>query len=327
MAGDDDRKEPYTPNSAQRFGGSQATPKAGPGRSDPTVTRAPQPTRLKSALRLDASGQRRARFRKRTGFLIAAAVPLLFAAVASLVSGDAIGMGVDLGLFALFTFATFLIRQGGEAEDAYLDRTYASPPSVPRKLLGSLVLGGATMLTGLFGWEIGIVQSIGLGALAAGASVLTFGMDPMRAKGEISLSGVTPQMVEEAISEANERIDGIERAAADITDRTLRDRLTRITSRSRDILHRIEKDPSDLRRARKFLKVYLDGALEATRKYARTQHDLGDSDMYLKFRSLLDDMQSTFDDQYEKLLTNDRIDLDVEIDVLAERLNRETVLQ
>ena len=119
----------------------------------------------------------------------------------------------------------------------------------------------------------------------------------------------------------------IDRAAADIADAPLRDRLAKITARGRDILTRIEQDPSDLRRARKFLKVYLDGALEATRKYARSQHDLGDSDMYLKFRSLLDDMQATFDQQHEKLLTNDRIDLDVEIDVLAERLNRETVLQ
>ncbi len=313
MSGKADDKQPYVPNSAQPYGGAGA--------------KAAAPTGLRSALRLDRNGLRRARFRKRGWTLIVAAMPLMFAAVRSLFAGDAIGMGVNLGLFALFVFGAFMIQQGGEAEAAYLDRTYASPPSMPRKLIGSLVVGAATALTGLLGWEIGIIQSIGLGALAAGASVLTFGFDPMRAKGEISLSGVTPKMVEEAISEAEERIEGIERAAADIVDRPLRERLSRITARGRDILKRIEQDPSDLRRARKFLKVYLDGALEATRKYARSQHDLGDSEMYLKFRSLLDDMQATFDDQYEKLLTNDRIDLDVEIDVLAERLNRETVLQ
>lgn len=313
MSGDTDGEKDYTPTRAVRFGG--------PGASHAGAER------FKSALRLDTQGKRQARFRKRTLGLLVAASPLLFAAVKSLTVGNAIGMGMNIALFALVAFSVFLIRQGGEAEAAYLDRTYASPPSVPRKLLGSLVLGGATMLTGLFGWDIGIIQSLGLGALAAGASLLTFGLDPMRAKGEVSLSGVTPQMVEEAISEAEERIEGIERAAADIVDRTLRDRLSKITARGRDILRRIEEDPSDLRRARKFLKVYLEGALEATRKYARSQHDLDGSDMYLKFRSLLDDMQKTFDQQHEKLLTNDRIDLDVEIDVLAERLNRETVLQ
>jgi len=313
MSGESGDKPPYVPNSAQRYGGADAKPAARAG--------------LRNALRLDTRGQRRVRFRKRTWFLVVAATPLLFAAVGALVSGNAIGMATSLGLFAFFAFGAYLIRQGGEAEEAYLDRTYASPPATPRKLVGSLVLGAATAMTGLFGWDIGVIQSVGMGALAAGASVLTFGFDPLRAKGEISLSGVTPRMVEEAMTEAQERIEGIERAAADIVDAPLRDRLAKITARSRDILARIEQDPSDLRRARKFLKVYLDGALEATRKYARSQHDLGDSDMYLKFRSLLDDMQATFDQQHEKLLTNDRIDLDVEIDVLAERLNRETVLQ
>ena len=324
MSGDGSNKQPYAPKSATRYGGRGA----GPGRHAPLARATPaEGVPPKSALRFDRNGQRRSRFRKRSWLLILAAFPLVFAALSSLSAGNAIGMAVNLGLFAMFAFATFLIQQGGQAEDAYLDRTYASPPATPRKLIGSLVVGAATALTGLLGWEIGLIQSVGLGALAAGASVLTFGLDPMRAKGEISLSGVTPQMVEEAISEAEERIEGIERAAADITDQPLRDRLSKITARSRDILARIEKDPSDLRRARKFLKVYLEGALEATRKYARSQHELGDSEMYLKFRSLLDDMQGTFDDQYEKLLTNDRIDLDVEIDVLAERLNRETVLQ
>ncbi len=313
MTGDADGKKEYTPNSASRFGG------AGAGRDGAD--------RFKSALRLDDRGKRRSRFRKRTLGLLLAASPLLFAAIRSLMTGNAIGMGTNIGLFALFAFSVFLIREGGEAEAAYVDRTYASPPRLPRKLLGSLVLGGATVLTGLFGWDIGMIQSLGLGVLAAGASLMTFGIDPMRAKGEVSLSGVTPQMVEEAISEAETRIEGIERAAADIVDRPLRDRLSKITARGRDILARIEEDPSDLRRARKFLKVYLEGALEATRKYARSQHDLADSEMYLKFRSLLDDMQATFDQQHQKLLTNDRIDLDVEIDVLAERLNREAVLQ
>ncbi len=316
--------KPYIPNSATRIGGPNARSPLAP--SNAPERRAPA-RGLRSAMRFDGMGQRRARFRRRTGLVLAAATPLLFAAFGALLGGNAVAMATCLGLFALYVFSIFLIRQGLEAEDAYIERTYSSPPSLPRKLLGSLALGGTTLLTGLFGWDIGALQSIGMGALAAGASVLTFGLDPMRQKGEVSLSGVTPRMVEEALAEAEERIVGIERAAADIADAPLRDRLARITARARDILARIEQDPSDLRRARKFLKVYLEGALEATRKYARSQHDLGDSGMYLKFRALLDDMQATFDQQYDKLLTNDRIDLDVEIDVLAERLNRETVLQ
>lgn len=321
---DSEDTQPYTPRSGTRFGGPNSRDGTGVQSLSPSNTPS---TPLKSALRLDTEGKRRSRFRKRGWFVLLFASPLVFGAFKALAGGDAIGMAINLGLFGLFGLATFLIRQGGEAEDAYDDRTFASAPDLPRKLLGSALLGGALALTGLLGWEIGVIQSVGLGLLGAAASVMTFGLDPMRSKGEVSLSGVTPHMVESALREALEKIEGIERAAADVADRPLRDRLSAITARARDILGRIEEDPSDLRRARKFLKVYLDGALEATRKYVRNQHDLGETGMYMKFRSLLDDMQSTFDAQHEKLLMNDHIDLDVEIDVLAERLSREKVLR
>ena len=330
MAGSDDTpevtKDAYSPRSASRFGGPNSRAGSKAGASSHEVVPPPS-DKLRNALRLDTEGKRRARFRKRGWLILLAAAPLVFGAFKALTGGDAVGMAINLGLFGLFGLSAYLIREGGEAEDAYEDRKYASAPALPRKLIGSALLGGALTLTGLLGWDIGWIQSIGLGLLGAAASVLTFGVDPMRSKGEISLSGVTPQMVEEAIREAEEKIEGIERAAADVADSPLRDRLAGITARARDILKRIEEDPSDLRRARKFLKVYLDGALEATRKYVRSQHDLGETGMYMKFRSLLDDMKATFDKQHEQLLVNDHIDLDVEIDVLAERLNRETVLR
>jgi len=75
------------------------------------------------------------------------------------------------------------------------------------------------------------------------------------------------------------------------------------------------------------LVVYLDSALEATQKYARSQNNLGsENTTYIKFRSLLDDMERAFDHQHEKLLKNDRIDLDVEIEVLADQLKAESRL-
>ncbi len=320
----DPNGQPYTPRSGKRFGGPNS-PDASGGASAPVAR--PQSKPVSSALRLDTAGKKRARFRKRGWFIIAAATPLIIAGFKELSGGDVLAMARNFALFGMFGMAAFLIRQGGDAEEAYAMRKFASPPAMPRKMIGSALLGVSLALTAALGWQIDWIQALGLGVLGAGASLLTFGFDPMSAKGEISLSGVTPQMVEEAIREAEEKIEGIERSAADIADRPLRDRLAKITARARDILKRIEQDPSDLRRARKFLKVYLDGALEATRKYADNQHDLGESGMYMKFRSLLDDMQQTFDAQHEKLLVNDQIDLDVEIDVLADRMKHESALR
>ena len=313
----------YKPKSAVRYGG-QFGPNA--ARPPAAVTRSPLPT-PKSTKIFGREARQNAAGRKRTWLLMALAFPLVFAGIIEILDGNAFGAIRDFGLFALVVASIQVIRAGLAAEAEFDAREFAAAPKLPRKIIGSLMLGGTLGLTALLGWDVGLFQSIGFGILGAAASLFSFGADPMKGKGYTTVSGITPDMVIEALDEARGKIEGIENAAQEIKDRPLHDRLARVTRRARDILGRIEQDPSDLRRARKFLKVYLDGAHDATVKYAQRQDDLaGDSTMYVKFRSLLDDMERQFDRQYDKLLTNDRIDLDVEIDVLAERLKRESAL-
>lgn len=318
-------EEPYKPRSAVRIGRNQPFAQPNPGQTPSTQRRSTGI--LNSARSFDQPQRRSVAGRKRTWLLMALAFPLVLAGFVEIFDGNALGAIRDFGLFALFVAGARMIRDGLAIEAEYEARDFASAPAFPRKILGSALLGIAMFLTTLLGWDAGLLQSIAYGVLGFGASIWSFGLDPTKGKGYTTSTGVTPDMVIEALEEAEEKVVGIERAAREIADRPLRDRLARVTRRSRDILGRIEQDPSDLRRAKKFLKIYLDGALEATRKYARSQNDLGgDTTMYVKFRTLLDDMEKEFDHQYEKLLTNDRIDLDVEIDVLADRLRRESAL-
>ena len=311
----------YEPRSAQRYGGTHSPDGPQGGGEARTQIRS-----FRDALRLDTGARNRIAFRKRTWLIFAAATPLLLSAFINIASGNPFGMARDFGLFAIFAAGATLIRQGVEAQAEYEAKEYTVAPAVPRKLFGSVLLGGGLFLTGLLGWDIGLVQSLGMGIFGAAASVLAFGLDPMRAKGGVALGGITPQMVSEAVAEANEKIEGIERAAADVRDRPLRERLREMVVEARKVVNRIEEDPTDLRRTRKFLSVYLSGAHDATRKYVRNQSDHADSDIYMKFRALLDEMTSTFRAQHERLLKDDRIDLDIEIDVLAERLKQETAL-
>jgi len=313
--------EDFQPKSGVKFGGAHS-----PGKVDATMRQNPI-ARLQSAKVFDKSAQRASSGRTRSWLIILFTLPLVFAGIIEMLDGNAFGAMRDFGLFALFCFAAQTIRSGLAAEAEYETREFASAPGLPRKIIGSALLGAGLLLTCWTGWGIGLFQSIGFGVMGAAASIFAFGLDPVKGKGYTTSTGVTPQMVVDAITEAEEKIERIERAGTQLHDRPLRDRVNRVTKRARDILARIEQDPSDLRRSKKFLVVYLDGALEATEKYAKTQNDLGgDTDFYIKFRSLLDDMEREFDHQHEKLLTNDRIDLDVEIDVLADRLKAESRL-
>jgi len=311
----------YRPQSGKRYGGAYSPDGPQGGGEERTNIRT-----FNDALRLDAGGKESMRFKKRVWLIYAAAAPLVLSAFLNLFSGSGTGMIRDFVLFGIFCVAAMLLRQGIEAQREYEDKDYAVPPSMPRKLFGSLVIGGGLFGTALLGWDIGFIQSIAYGIFGAGASVLAFGLDPMKSKGGIAIGGITPRMVADAVDEAEEKIRGIEAAAADIHDQPLRERLRDVAAEARKVVARIEEDPSDLRRARKFLKIYLDGAVDATRKYVRHQGDHADSDIYMKFRSLLDSMVETFRAQEQKLLRNNQIDLDVEIEVLADRLKQEAAL-
>jgi len=311
----------FEPRSGVKFGGAHS-----PGKVDATMKQNPV-ARLSSAQVFNKSARRANSGRTRSWLIILLTLPLVLAGIIEMLDGNAFGAMRNVGLFALFCFAAATIRSGLSAESEYEAREFASAPAFPRKIIGSALLGAGLLLTCWTGWGIGLFQSIGFGIMGTVASLVAFGLDPIKGKGYTTSTGITPSMVVDAINEAEEKIEGIEQAGTLIRDRPLRDRLNRVTKRSRDILARIEQDPSDLRRSKKFLVVYLDGALEATRKYARTQNDLGDDQsVYIKFRSLLDEMEQQFDHQHEKLLTNDRIDLDIEIDVLADRLKAESRL-
>ena len=78
-------------------------------------------------------------------------------------------------------------------------------------------------------------------------------------------------------------------------------------------------DPRDLTGARKFLGVYLQGAQDATAKFADLYARNGNAD----YEALLDDLELNFAAQTEKMLLDDRTDMDIEIKVLRDRLRRE----
>ena len=127
------------------------------------------------------------------------------------------------------------------------------------------------------------------------------------------------------LRQAYARLDSIETARRAIASGEFKQRLGNIVSGAERIIKLVADDPRDLRRARKFLTVYLDGAQRVTEEYARTHANAGSPDLEHNFRTLLVDMENTCDEQYQKLLEHDVSDLEVRIEVLSARLRREGV--
>ncbi len=102
-------------------------------------------------------------------------------------------------------------------------------------------------------------------------------------------------------------------------------RIDRVVALTDRILERIREDPRDLRRARKFMNVYLDGAAEVAERLVRLQQNDREAaaEMTPRMVALLAAMERAAEELHQKLLANDTLDLDVQMEVLEQRIQRE----
>ncbi len=268
--------------------------------------------------------------RRRAWTLRIAPFILLLPLIWSLMAGDVQKILALAGALALLLLGAALVESGFAEEAHYHARRIAKAPWPPRKLLGAVTSGLAILVGGLFAARTGLPLAVVLAGAAGLGCVMAYGLDPRRDKGlspELARkAGVRTEQVIEAISEAEAKIKEIEGWATRLHNRELTGRLTRIVDRARAVLAQIEKDPGDLRRARRFLVTYLDGTRDVVRKYGEQQQDLAETELAENFRHVLDTIEQVFGEQIEVLKRNETMDLEVQIEVLRTQLEREGVV-
>jgi len=248
-------------------------------------------------------------------------LPVLIAAVIHLVKGNTVSSLTAGALFAGFMIAATVARHGFKLENKFKQKKLAKAPGTPFKSVAALLLSVTTGLTAFLLSDYSLLGSILMGGVTMLGFYLAYGMDPRRDKtGNISL-GVSADEVFEALEAAEIKIEIIETARKNIHNIDFDQHLKRIISKARGILTLIEEDPKDLTRARKFLKVYLDGTARVTESYAKTHsRDATTAVLDSDFLEVLNSIETTFDEQHKKLLENDQFDLDVKIEVLKTQL-------
>jgi 5-bromo-4-chloroindolyl phosphate hydrolysis protein len=252
--------------------------------------------------------------------------PLLFASILSLGSGNLSSLLANGSSFALIVLGALSTRRGMLASRNAPVRRYGRRARLSQKNLGGGLVAVGTGIAALFGAGHGLAISMAFAGAALLAFHLLYGLDPLRQTG-VPLGGTgEAERVRKALAEAERRILGIEQSARAIGNPELRQRLARISQQGREILALIERRPRDLRRARKFLSVYLEGAQQVSAGYART-HQMADSrDLEQNFRTVLVTIEDVFEEQQQRLLETDVMDLDVQIEVLTKQLEREGIL-
>lgn len=257
------------------------------------------------------------------------ALPLLPAAIFSLIGGSAIqAVGYGIGFCAAMVAAT-MIRRGITIEaEAQRRKIVRRSSTVPYKFTGSVILAVGMFVVALASGKYSLIEQL----LFAGATLLGgylyYGFDPSRKNPELAAIGITSEELIELLEEAELKIENIETARGEIRNPEFRSKLQKITEGAREILDTIEEDPTDARKARKFLKVYLDGAQQVTAGYARMhKQDQGGAEVELEdnFRRVLGTIETVIDEQKERLAENNVNELDVQIEVLQLQLEKEGV--
>ena len=253
-------------------------------------------------------------------------LPVLIAAITSLARGQLGPLIGNAAGYGLFLGGALLLRRGLLSASEYDRRRFAKTPW-PLKTLGSGLIGLATGLTAWLGVGHHPAIAIVFGGVAALGCALHYGLDPRIAKRVTDGYGIdTTDQVLEALTQAERSIEAIEQTSRDIRNTELNERLRRIAKLAREILKLLEEDPRDLRRARKFLNVYLDGAQKVVEGYAKTHARVTAPELDDNFRRVLVTIEEVFQEQQQKLLEADVTDLDVQIEVLTTQLKREGVV-
>ena len=298
---------------SERFGG-RYSPGARSGEGAPPGAAPPAaPFRNRPA--------RKVSLRARLMFLLP--LPLLLAGLGAIGRANAPEMLGELGGFAGLMLAAWLLNEGLRAEEAYDARAVARPPAIPRKLFAAVLAGASIGLATYLGLGQGLFAAIAFGAVATIAHVAAFGLDPMKKKGMEGVDEFAGERVARAIDKAEGIVREVIAAAARIGDPRLEGRVERLCDQAREVFRTVEQDPRDLARARAFLSVYLVGLRDSTVKFAELWGRTRDPETRAKFEALLGDLETSFTTHRTMLLEDNRSDLDIEIEVLRERLQQD----
>jgi len=246
--------------------------------------------------------------------------PLFLSVILALFQRDITAFLLNVTAFGLFYATAKLNTLGLANEFEYHKEKLTKAPEKPYKTIAAILLGvstlftatiagGESLLTGLF---LSITSTVGYG--------LYYGLDPRSDKLE-NIGDVSAELVLKTISEAKLKLAGIEAHIDTILkDTQLREKLSLAVSKAEHIIQTIQEDPKDIRVARKFLVVYIDGLEKVTNSYtAMDEKDIKDETKE-KLHQLLDDVEDKFDKELIRLKKNNEFDLDVNIEVLQQQI-------
>ena len=247
-------------------------------------------------------------------------VPLFIAIILALIERNILVFLLNLTAFGLFYATAKLNSLGLENEFQYNKEKLTKAPDKPYKTFSAILLGLSTFFTATIAGGESVVMGLFLSVISSIGYYLYYGLDPREDKLE-NIGDISAELVLKTISEAKSKLAKIERDIDKISsDNLLQKRLSLALEKAKNIIQTLQEDPKDIRVARRFLIVYIDGLEKVTNAYTSMDEKDIKKETREKLHQLLEDVERRFDKELIRLKKNNEFDLDVNIDVLQQQI-------
>lgn len=246
-------------------------------------------------------------------------IPLFLAVVIALFKMKFVAFVLNAIAFVLLSAVLYLSKKGFAQEMNYNKAIFIKAPKIQYKSFSAYLLGVAVFYTAFIAGSHSLIHALFYAVISIVGYWLYYGFDPRLDKLE-DFGDVSADMVLETFAEAQEKLAKVQSDNEKIKDEELQGKIEVAIERAQAILDALAEDPKDIRVARKFLIVYIDGVAKVTTSYTALEERDIDTLTREKMLALMDDVEVRFTKEMQRLKENNKFDLDVHIDVLKEQI-------
>lgn len=246
-------------------------------------------------------------------------IPLFFSVIFALFGLNLKALLLNIIAFVLMYITMKIAVKGFEQEYVYNESKLTKAPKIPYKQIASYILGLTVFYTGAIAGNDTLFEATFLAVISVVGFWLYYGFDPKKDKLK-DFGDISSALVLKMLNETEEKIKNIVKEAKKMDDVLLKNKIDIAVQKSNMILESLVDEPKDIRVARKFLVVYLDGISEVVQAYNKVEKDHITAEIRIKLLQLLEDVEKRFEKELVRLKTNNLFDLDVNIETLKEQI-------
>jgi len=226
------------------------------------------------------------------------------------------------GSLSLFVAGGLCVRFGNRRQRRRALSRYTRSDTHPLTWAGCVAVAAGCFVAQYFVVDKSLLFSAAVGALGFLGAFLSYGSMWGRARAG-SADGYSSDEVVAALREAEVKVQDIEAVYLRLPHGDIRRKLKRLSGKTHRLMHTIEREPKQLRKARKFLNVFLPGVQTVAKTYQKSLETNPDPEFDQRFRELLDKTDEALNRHQAQRDDRVAFDLDVQMEVLRTQLDQE----